>query len=51
MYFTDYYYTYTYTDRFDKMKIIKQIKIDTDQILKTELEKFKNEYIIETMGN
>ena len=32
------------------MDIIKQIKLDTDQILKTELEKFKNEYIIETDG-
>ena len=32
-------------DRFDK-----QMKIDTDQIPKTELEKFKNEYIIETDG-
>ena len=38
--------------RFTKMKmdIITQIKIDTGEILKTELEKFKHDYLIEADG-
>ena len=37
-------------DRFNEMKmdIIEQIRKDTDEILKTKLDKFKNEYITVT---